>query len=517
MERQQHSTNAPASNVLLEKRILATYYSLKRAMQPLVEIYYGIRTRTIPWLPCAIVAAIVSLSLYYRVDLWLYTKIATSKVPVVNSIFRFGLRHLYPFSSPLYWVYFSCLTLSGFFVWGLWLAQVRWRLKDKLENAFEVAGLRNRLGKTPQLIYDIPLDVDTRKIKITNAKFPLTDFKKNQASLESALQIYIDEIKERRSHGTIEITYCLEPLEDKIEYSRLGQVPPRHFPVGFSRARTIIPDFEKVPHLLVAGQTSGGKSTFLRQFITTVYLGNKTFHFTLIDLKGGLEFQLFENLPRVKVIPNLQLASHSLKKFHAELELRMKLLKENKCKDITEYLKIPDAEKKVIAEFKAGSTLSRHLIVVDEAADLFLAGASAPSGEIQKAKRVLSEIGRKGRAVGLHLVIATQRPDSRALDPQIKLNLPGVLCFQMANDASSISVLGNGRATDLPAIAGRAIWKCGTDMIEVQTPLILPAEVDELLKKHRTATDAVATQEEDLGNIDDQSDESADPVVGDGA
>ncbi len=131
---------------------------------------------------------------------------------------------------------------------------------------------------------------------------------------------------------------------------------------------------------------------------------------------------------------------------------------------------------------------------------MFLAGNHANSKEIQAARGILSRIARLGRAVGVHLVVATQRPDTRALDSQVKANLTGVICFQMMNDASSISVLGVGRASDLPRVPGSAIWKNGMDMLEVQTPF-LGAEEAETLLGAPDNLDGKATDEQAISQI----------------
>ena len=64
---------------------------------------------------------------------------------------------------------------------------------------------------------------------------------------------------------------------------------------------------------------------------------------------------------------------------------------------------------------------------------------------------------------------------------QLKANLSGVLCFPMSNNASSMTVLDSGRATHLPFIPGRAIWKCGSVLVEVQTPFLDYAEAEQCL------------------------------------
>lgn len=204
--------------------------------------------------------------------------------------------------------------------------------------------------------------------------------------------------------------------------------------------------------------------------------------FVLIDLKGGLEFQLFENLARVKVMPSISLAVGDLNRIEKLMNDRMATLKAHKVKDVDAL-----AAKKHDDKRSRSQPMHRLLLVIDEATEMFLAGSHASAQEIQKARRILSQVARQGRAVGVHLVIATQRPDVRALDPQIKANLTGVLCFPMSNDASSMTVLGNGRATDLPIIPGRALWKAGLEMTEVQTPFLSIEKAEELLEPMRNA------------------------------
>lgn len=429
-------------------------------LEPVKELIGGIKTNTIPWHICASWTAGSALVLFFKIDY------------LIISHTRFS--GLYPFYPLLYKVYAFSFSTLAFWVWA-WI-QVK-KKKDKLKtltNAFKNAGLESKIGRLPNLISDFPLDPMTRKMRLTNAGFPVMSFRNQSKYIESELGIFIDEIKESRERRAVDIIYSHYPMANEVLYTTNSTSRSYEFLVGQTRASTITATLRDTPHLLVAGQTGGGKSTFLRQFIVHLYLHEKGCNFLLIDLKGGLEFSMFENRKQFVVVPHVLAAVEQLHHINALLDERMAFLKENQCKDIDSYFK---KEQKAVKPI----SLHRQVVVVDEAAEMFLAGHHAKSTEVQAARAILSRIARQGRAVGVHIVVATQRPDSRSLDPQVKANLTGVVCFQMMNDASSIAVLGNGRATDLPKIPGRAIWKNGIEMIEVQTPFLSVEEAEKLM------------------------------------
>jgi energy-coupling factor transporter ATP-binding protein EcfA2 len=433
------------------------------------ELVYGFKAGTIPWALCFIAGTVNIVIVARHCDRWLLTE------------GHFGF--LYPTQPALFWSYRVFWVTSPWIAWAFYQLGLRRKLLDRLKETFINAGLKTPMDRLPNFISDYAIDQETRKLKLYAAGIPLDRFNGAKRTIESSLQIYIDEIREQRAKGTVEVIYSHSPMPETILLEKTSGFGPWKFLVGQTRSEEVRVDLRKVPHLLVAGQTGGGKSTFLRQFITTLYLNNKSAKFLLIDLKGGLEFQLFEGLKRTEVMPDIKEAMHSLAALEEELEHRMKLLKEAKCKDLEAYYAHLKSEQK--DDIKPAEKLSRHIIVIDEAAEMFLAGTHASASEIQNSKKVLSKIARQGRSVGVHLIVATQRPDTKALDPQVKANLTGVLCFQMQNDASSMTVLGNGRATDLAPVPGRAIWKVGGGMIEIQTPFLGASSADEMLKPER--------------------------------
>jgi len=458
--------NTPTNGASFDRRLKSTFENIKLLLQPVKELFFGIRRMTLPWTKCGPTALLLTVLLTCHVDFFIIKKISLASFFVHHPI--------------VYWIYFFVVSTTPFWAWGWYQVYLRSQLIGTLRDVFINANLKNRIGKCPNFISNEALDQQTWKLRLGMNHLPKAEFEKAKPVLETGLQVFIDEMKDTRESGIIEILYSHTPMPSLVTHSNIMAFNNFRFLIGKTRTNEVFGSLEDTPHLLVAGPTKKGKSTFLRQLITTFYLNNHTCQFLLIDLKGGLEFSLFKNLPRVQVIPHVKQAVKELGRVEKILDDRMKLLESINCKDIDAYfLKLQKEGKTNQKE------LDRYIIVVDEIAEMFLAGDHAEASQIQKARQVLSKVARQGRAVGVHLVASTQRPDSKSLDSQVKMNLTGVLCMPMTNDASSITVLGNGRATDLPPYPGRAIWKDISFMVEVQTPLLTEGEAGVLLQKYR--------------------------------
>jgi hypothetical protein len=438
--------------------------------QPLIEVFYGIKKDTI---------------LYWPVITWgiLFDFLALSHLD--QKVFKFlKVEWLYPTHLLSYSLYSFVGATFGFWVWGAIQTNKKNNMIQRLTDVFQEAGLKSPMGRLPNFIFDVPVDEFVRRLRVTNAFMPKAKFIEAKDRLESALQVYVDEVTESKASGTVDLLYSHYEISKMVELKDHMTKTPQQFLVGQTRAKTIYSSLTDTPHLLIGGQTGGGKSTFLRQLVASLYCNNQNYDFTLIDMKGGLEFQLFENRERISVISNAKTAKEKFTKLDEILTERFKLLKTNSCKDIEEFYKKPVEELKLPDGLKhVTANLNRHIVVIDEAAELFLTSGKNNIADIQDLTRKAIRIAAQGRAVGIHLIIATQKPDSNAISTQIKANLTGIISFPMATLGASMSILGNGRAKELPAIPGRAVWRSGLEQYEVQTPFISPDQVKVELDK----------------------------------
>ncbi|USN48497.1 MAG: DUF87 domain-containing protein [Pseudobdellovibrionaceae bacterium] len=460
-------------------------------LQPLLETVDGIKSKRTPIFHCLLASLVLQMGLIFRLDLFIYQ--------------RLDLEALYP-SEGSALIYRMIITFFPLWAWGTYQVVLKFRLIKQLTEIFTNSGLKSLTGKLPSFIFDRPIDKFTRRMRLSKAGQSLQKFEGSKSDLESGLQVFIDEITENRKNGTIDIIYSHSQLEELFNLKDFDQIHSDSFLVGKGRSKQLFAKLEDTPHLLIAGQTGMGKSTFLRQLITSLYLKNKNYSLDLIDLKGGLEFQIFENLPRVKVKCNVKSSLGVLKNLAEKtIEERMELLKLNGCKDIAAFKKLDKNDIQYPSDRYLSVNFDRHVIVVDEAFDLFMVGAHATQEDVKKARRHSSKIAAQGRAVGVHIIIATQRPDRFALDPQTKSNLTGKVCFRLPNNASSMTVMDSKRAAELPNIKGRAIWQNSSDQFEIQTPFFSEDQAVQLLSQHYKKVKGKSTQTQRTQDINTDS------------
>jgi len=203
--------------------------------------------------------------------------------------------------------------------------------------------------------------------------------------------------------------------------------------------KTTIRDLNKIPHLLVAGATGTGKSVAINSLITGLLM-TKTpdeVKFIMIDPKMGVEMAAYNGIPHLlnPVITDMELVVNALQWTIDEMMRRYRQLKQMHVKKLTEYNKA------------LGFTAMPYIIVViDEMADLMLTSGVDVESKIQR-------LAQMGRAVGVHLILATQRPTVNVITGLIKANVPGRMAFAVAtamdsrvilDDTGAETLLGNG-------------------------------------------------------------------------
>ncbi|MGH7334530.1 MAG: DNA translocase FtsK 4TM domain-containing protein [Candidatus Rokuibacteriota bacterium] len=193
----------------------------------------------------------------------------------------------------------------------------------------------------------------------------------------------------------------------------------------------VVADLTTMPHLLVAGATGSGKSVGLNSMICSILYKTTPaeVRFLMIDPKR-LELSVYESIPHLlaPVVTDAKEAAARLRWIVGKMDERYKLLQARQVRNIEGYNKAVPAEER----------LPYWVVVVDELADLMMVSA----GEVQTSLVRLAQIAR---AVGIHLIVATQRPSVDVVTGLIKANFPTRIAFQVASKVDSRTVLdGNG-------------------------------------------------------------------------
>ena len=209
---------------------------------------------------------------------------------------------------------------------------------------------------------------------------------------------------------------------------------------------TFVADMAKMPHLLVAGATGAGKSVCINCLICSILLRATPDQVRLLMVDPKVvELTMYNGIPHllVPVITEPKKASEALKWAVAEMEVRYQKLARMAVRNLADYnarvekvLKQREAGEEVefVAEGEEVRTLPHIVIVIDEFADLML---TAPAD----VETSLMGLAQKSRAVGIHIILATQRPSVNVITGVIKANFPSRIAFQVASKTDSRTIL----------------------------------------------------------------------------
>lgn len=202
---------------------------------------------------------------------------------------------------------------------------------------------------------------------------------------------------------------------------------PLAFAIGRDIAgKPIINDLAKMPHLLVAGQTGSGKSVMINTILTSMLYRNSPadLKLILVDPKQ-VELKPYDDIPHLltPVITEPEKCISALKWTVAEMERRYKTLSELRVRNIVEY-----------NNKKQEEGMPYIVVVIDELADLMMMAA-------RDVEALIVRIAQKARAVGIHLVLATQRPSVDVITGLIKANVPARIAFTTASQIDSRTII----------------------------------------------------------------------------
>jgi DNA segregation ATPase FtsK/SpoIIIE, S-DNA-T family len=226
-------------------------------------------------------------------------------------------------------------------------------------------------------------------------------------------------------------------LREILESDEFEKVDSKlRLPLGRDVAgKPVVADLETMPHLLIAGSTGSGKSVCMNAFLMALLYQNtpEELKMIMVDPKR-VELGAYNHIPYLlaPVIKEADKAALSLRWVVAEMTRRYQVLSDIRVRNIKEYN----------ASSKATEKMPRIIVVIDELADLMMAAGKEVEASICR-------IAQMARAVGIHLIIATQRPSVDVITGLIKANIPARVAFAVSSQVDSRTILDGAGAEDL--------------------------------------------------------------------
>jgi len=319
-----------------------------------------------------------------------------------------------------------------------------------------------RLQEALQL-YNIPymIETETTAPGFISYKLQPAGASATPERLKSKLNALIKATGKRLDIIDSDISLYLREKTDAVIYNYFdynGYIdynnPDIPFIVGFNQSGVVLDSMDAARHMLIAGTTGSGKSVFLHNLITT-FLCNPNNYLYLVDCKQ-VEFSLYE---KHALVACDVFGDQSAATFTAELvdimQDRYKQMKKAGINDFSDFKKIDPTQK-------------RHILIIDELSDL-LSDRQAVKIIIPR----LLRLAQKGRAAGVHVILATQRPDSSVINGTLKGNIPTRIAFRTISNIDSRIILDQSGAERLAGNGDGLYLRNGAFNLErVQSPYI---------------------------------------------
>jgi len=247
----------------------------------------------------------------------------------------------------------------------------------------------------------------------------------------------------------------------------------------------LISDLAAMPHLLVAGTTGSGKSICLNSIILSILLFQRPEELKLILIDPKMvEFSAFKDIPHLiaPVVTDMKKAAGILEWAVGKMEERYTLLARAGVRDLASYNSLSDSEKKKRLDPEGDANLDDipffmpcMVIIIDELADLMMVASKEVEASIIR-------LSQKSRAVGIHLVVATQRPSVDVITGLIKSNLPSRISFHVFSKVDSRTILDQNGAEKLLGKGDMLFLPPGTSKLErVQGTYVSDGEINKVV------------------------------------
>jgi DNA segregation ATPase FtsK/SpoIIIE, S-DNA-T family len=305
---------------------------------------------------------------------------------------------------------------------------------------------------------------------------------------------------------TPEMVYFRETIESPQFRTSKAQLP---LALGKDIAgRPVVVDLARMPHLLIAGATGSGKSVCVNTIITSLIFRHTpgTLRFLMVDPKM-VELSMYNDLPHLRhpVVTDNNDAAAVLKWAVLEMERRYELLSVNgvrKLQDFNQRLHSGQLMRSAEAQGEEGDpdrwlyrggALPYIVVIIDELADLMM----TVQGEVEKPLALLAQ---KARAIGIHLILATQRPSVNVITGLIKANFPSRIAFRVSSKVDSRTILDQNGADSLLGNGDMLLLPpASSDPVRIQGAYLSTEETERLMNWYREQAELRREVEEARG------------------